>query len=64
MTAQVINLSKSVARTMNDLRASIRWYKANNSTGIYDRALIKEENMLKRYFSAVTDPDIDSVEAA
>lgn len=49
---------------MNDLRASISWYKSNNSTGIYDRALSKEESMLKRYFSAVTDPDIESVEAA
>jgi hypothetical protein len=52
----IINLSQDQARTMNALRASISFYKANNSSGIFDRALQKEEKMLKQYFNWVRRP--------
>lgn len=51
--ADILYLSKSDAYTMNSLRGSILFYKANNQDGRYDRALQKEEKMLKRYFSKV-----------
>lgn len=56
MTAQIINLSEDDARTMTALRSSIAFYKDNNSTGIYDRALQKETKMLQQYMINLLNP--------
>lgn len=53
MTAQIIHLSKDVAKTMNNLRLSAAFYKTNNETGIYKKALRKSEQMYSKYLDAL-----------
>ena len=54
--AQIIRISQDEALTMNALRGSIAFYKENNSDGRYNRALQKEEKMLKQYMDRIKHP--------
>lgn len=46
----IINVpSQDTWRTMTALQESIKFYKENNFEGKYDRALLKEQRMLKSY---------------
>lgn len=49
MTAQIIHLTKDVAKTMNNLRISCEFYRNNDGTGLYRKALRKSEAMYYRY---------------
>lgn len=62
--AEIIQLSEGDARTMNALRLSIDFYKKNNKDGRYDRALLKEQKMLKFYFQKVRGELPEMEEAA
>lgn len=54
-----------VWRTMTALQQSIKYYKEHNSTGKYNKALRKEESMLKEYLLKIANDNLaNTAEAA
>ena len=50
----IINMQdQGLWRTMTALQQSIKFYQDNNHTGKYNRALKKEQSMLKSYLNEI-----------
>ena len=65
MTAEIIHLDMSNARTMNNIKGSIAWMVSKNTDGKYSDQIDRERDVLKHFFNVTLgrNPANDNSEA-